>query len=536
MQALTCFVPPSISDVVRMVKSSPSKQCQADPLPTWLLKESIDILAPFLTVLLSTSLRNAEVPATWKHAVVLPLLKSPGLDCAEVRNFRPVSNLPFLSKLLERVVNSQIVAHLMNNDLMPRDQSAYRRGHSTETAVLRIYNDIVEAIANGRLALMGLLDLSSAFDTVDHDILARRLELTFGLKGLTLSWLRDYLHGRTQSVCWAGSMSATRRVCCGVPQGSVLGPLLFLLYVSDIGHIVRSSGLAAHVYADDVQVLGSCLPMESEWLRHKFKECISLVQRWTADNRLSLNPGKTDLLWFSTPRRRHLISRDPITVGGVDIAISTETRLLGVLLDETLSFEGHIGNVTRICHYHLRKIRDIRRFLPTPDAIKLVRAIILARVDYCNSVLLGLPATQLRRLQSVINVACRLIFGARKYDHVTPLLRDSLHWLPISERIIYKRCWLTFRAVHDPSCPRYLSELITRHSTGDQGMKLRSSLGLQLVVPPPSKTATFGDRSFFRGNPQLWNSLPRDVTTVISPELFSKKLKTYLFSNSYFVL
>lgn len=166
-------------------------------------------------------------------------------------------------------------------------------------------------------------------------------------------------------------------------------------------------------------------------------------------------------------------------------------------------------------------------------AIQLIRALVLSRVDQCNGVLLGLPESQLSRLQSVLNASSRLIFGARWNDHVTPLLRDKLHWLGVRERITYKRCLITYRALNDTTCPDYISTLVCRATTNDRRAELRSSSRTFLIVPPPSKTAVFGDRSVTRGNPALWNSLPSDVINAKSVGCFEKLLKTHLFNISY---
>ena len=415
---------------------------------------------------------------------------------------------------------------------MPQEQSANRKGHSTETAIMKIYNDIVDAIAEGRVALLSLLDLSSAFDTVDHEILVRRLSTSYGVNGRVLSWIEDYLKGRTQSVSWDCSTSALRPVLSGVPQGSVLGPLLFVLYVADVARIIGAHGLSSHAYADDCQIYSSCSPSDSATLRTAMSDCIGGVKHWMAVNRLSLNSSKTEFMWLSTPRRRHLISHTALIVEGVEIAPTTELRLLGVLLDESLSLVGHISSVTRSCYYHLRKIRDIRRYLPTSTVVRLVLALVLARADYCNSILLGLPDSQLRRLQSVLNASARMIYGAGREEHTTSFLK-KLHWLRIPERIIYKRCLLTFRALHDPSCPDYLSSLLHRPANQESRRHLRSDNRLQLVVPPPAKTPKFGDRSFSRGNPQLWNLLPEDVVNETTAESFAKRLKTHLFNISF---
>lgn len=291
----------------------------------------------------------------------------------------------------------------------------------------------------------------------------------------------------------------------------------------------------SHSYADDGQIYSSCLPENTDGLRERFERCIVAVMKWAEENRLTLNPAKTELLWLCTPRRQNLLSRDSFKVGGVDIAPTAYLRLLGIQLDETLTFEPHITELIRRCHYQLRRIGSVRRYLPVTGTIQLVRALVLSRLDYCNSVLLGITAARMNRLQSVLNHAARVVFRSRWSDHVTPLLRDRLHWLRVPERIIYKRCWFTFRALHDPNCPEYLATLVQRTTTNERRSHLRSSHHGKLLVPPPAKTAKMGERSFTRGNPTLWNTLPDNVTSTDSAGLFKKNLKTYLFRRDCYV-
>ena len=231
---------------------APTKSCAFDPIPTFLLKEVIDVLLPYLTSMVNASLREVRLPRSQKHAVVTPLLKKAGLNADELKNYRPVSNLTFTSKLAERAVLARVVGTWKCIDgLMPRFQSAYRRFHSTETAVLKVLSDIFAAADCQQLTL-GLLDLSAAFDWVDHDILLRRLKNKYSVSGTALGWIASYLSDRTQQVYYEGRLSAVSQLLFGVTQGSVLGPLLFLLYVAGVFDVIDDSGCLAHSYADDL--------------------------------------------------------------------------------------------------------------------------------------------------------------------------------------------------------------------------------------------------------------------------------------------
>jgi len=186
------------------------------------------LLSPFITLLFNKWLITGCFPAAFKQALVRPLLTTPGLDASDRKSFRPVSNLPLLSKLLERVVQVRLQAFLDINRLMPTTQSAYRKYHGTETATAKVFNDLLLATDRGQVSALCLLDLTTAFDTVDHQLLLRRLERQFGLRGIVLGWFQSYLSGRSYHVIYAGSTSSVIYIVCSVPQGSVLGPLLFI--------------------------------------------------------------------------------------------------------------------------------------------------------------------------------------------------------------------------------------------------------------------------------------------------------------------
>ena len=201
------------------------------------------------------------------------ILKKTDLDPTDARSNRPISDLSVLSKLLERLVAKQFVTYLRDNSLLPDRQSAYRSHHSTETAVLRVLAEILLALDTGNLAVLTLLDLSAAFNSVDHDILLQRLQMSYGLGGGVLGWFRSYLNGRTQYVRSSTTSSTPSSVLYGVPQGSIL----FLLYTADLLQLINCHQLHPHAYADDTQIYGFCNPSDADLLQERMSVCVDEV-------------------------------------------------------------------------------------------------------------------------------------------------------------------------------------------------------------------------------------------------------------------
>ena len=408
---LHLFTPVTQTEIIEMVLALPDKQCLSDPLPTWLLKKSVNVLAPFLCWLFCRSLEHGVVPSSMKSAYITPILKKADLDSSDPKSYRPISNLSVLSKLLERLVSKQLVAYLLENDLFPDLQSAYRSNHSTETAVLKVLSDILLALDSGKLALLSLLDLSAAFDSVDHDTLLQRLQTSYGLGGNVIAWFASYLTGRTQYVRTAASRSISLAVLFGVPQGSVLGPILFLLYVADLLQLVKRHGLHPHCYADDTQIYGFCDPSDVDALQERLSVCIDEVFSWMMSNRLQLNPSKTEVLWCSSARRQHQIPTGPVRVGDTSVQPVRTVRNLGVYIDADVTMSAHVTAVVKACFAALHQIRSVRRSMTRTTLLTLVHALVVTEVDYCSSVLSGISGQLLQRLQSVFNAAARLVFS-----------------------------------------------------------------------------------------------------------------------------
>ncbi len=237
---LTESKPSSEEEVMEIVTKSPNKYCKLDPIPTNLIeKECIDVL-PLLIRIINISLQIGGMPKVLKKAIITPLIKK---LCIELINtiYRSVSNLAFLSKHIERTVAIQLMNHLIENNLTDTFQFAYRKGYGTETALLKVQNDILMEMDKENAVLHALLDLSAAFDTIDHDILPKRLSTRYCIEGIALNWFHSYLSNRTQTVIIASSESTLEPLKYGVPQGSILGSILFSIYNSTIGEIIKNT-------------------------------------------------------------------------------------------------------------------------------------------------------------------------------------------------------------------------------------------------------------------------------------------------------
>ena len=502
--------------------------CDLDPFPTALLKSNLSAISPLITQAANVILQSGHFPTPLKTAVIRPLLKKPSLDPEIPANTRPVSNLPWFSKFIEKIVADQLKAHLIKNNLFDQFQSGFRSGHSTETALVRVVNDLLMSADDGSPSLLILLDITAAFDTIDHNILLQLLHSTIGLDGTTLKWFTSYLTDRTEYVALGKTRSRIHSVTCGVPQGSVLGPTLFTLYTIPLGRIIRNHGLHFHCYADDTQLYLRLRPTPSTpQPLATLDSCLGEIEAWMKLNYLQLNSSKTQAIQIGTPHQINSFPITSITFSGQTIPLSTSVTNLGVMIDSQLTFETHIKSLCQKSFYHLRNISKIRRMLSQEAAKKLVHAFVSSRLDYCNALLIGISSRCLQKLQYIQNSAARILMRVRKYEHITPTLK-KLHLLPISSRVEYKISLLTHQCLYG-NAPSYLKELLTPKTCV---RTLRSATG-NLLSDPKWRLETWGKRAFSRIAPKLWNALPCHLRAPQLVETFKRQLKTHLFSKAF---
>ena len=276
--------------------------------------------------------------------------------------------------------------------------------------------------------MLVLLYLSAAFDTVYHQILFSRLERCLGITGTALTWIKSYLTGRSQAVSVNDILSEKQQLPFGLPQGSVLGPLLFVAYTLPLGDVARSHGISFHLYADDTQLYVSLDTKDRQNNNHtirKLETCLTDIKRWMCANKLKLNDDKTDLIIVSSPYYKSIGNDISIHIGDIDVTPSKHTRNLGVMFDSFMAMDAHINTICKACYLQLQHIRKMKPLLNQDALCTVVHAFISSRLDYCNSLLVEVPEVHIQRLQRIQNIAARIITGSKKQDHITPVPKYS---------------------------------------------------------------------------------------------------------------
>ena len=372
------------------------------------------------------------------------------------------------------------------------------------------------------------LDLSAAFDCIDTQTMIRRLEHTFGIKNTPLRWLSSYLDGRSQFVR-VGSAKSNCTMCeYGVPQGSVLGPILFSLYIAPITQLAISSGVNIAQYADDSQLYIHLQSNNSNSSITAVKDCFTVLHKWFAANGLQLNATKSEAIVLGTPAMlRCNTGLTELNLEATALPLSTCVRNLGVYIDSQLTFNQHVDKLCQTSYYHISSLRHVRNCLDVGIAREIASCIVGSRLDYCNAILYGTSKQNLHKLQLIQNTLARVVVGVRKRDHITPVLQQ-LHWLPIAYRIKYKIALLTFKTLTSKR-PEYLSELI---SFDEPARQLRSSAHRRLAVV--KCRTTFASRAFCHAAPSVFNSLPAALTSNLpSLDSFKRAVKTLLFEQAF---
>ena len=414
---------------------------------------------------------------------------------------------------------------MTEHSLHPPLQSAYRSHHSTETALVKVVNDLLLAIDRKQSAYLIMLDLSAAFDTVNHEVLLERLRSDLGMVGDIQTWLQSYFIGRKQTVRVDGGISTPQPLKTGVPQGSLLGPFCFPPYTAPLFNIIHEHGCDVHMYADDTQIYLFFENCESKENLAKLELCISDIREWMK-NHLKLNDSKTEFI-ILTSARRNIPDTNSVKIGESHILAVPSAKNIGAIIDSHLSMEKQVSNVCKNCYLSMHQISQIRQYLTEDATAKLVNALITSKLDFNNSLLIGIPDYLIRRLQLIQNNAARLVTRSNPTS-ITSLLK-KLHWLPISFRIKYKVLLLCYKCLNNLA-PSYLASMLKPFVSNREGLR---SGDKDSLAQPTARLKTYGDRAFSVYAPRQWNGLPESLKQCPSVDSFKTNLKTYLFKQAF---
>lgn len=511
--------PPSISDltinnngILKLLCSlNISKASGPDLLPARVLKETAREISPILTFIFSKSYSTGSCPHDWKDANICPVYKKGPKHTPS--NYRPVSLTSICCKIFEHILHSHISTHLQTHNILLPNQHGFRRNHSCETQLILTINDLTHTLnkLRGITIDMGILDFSKAFDTVPHERLLSKCH-RIGVRGKTLMWLRSFLVGRRQRVLVNGSSSTWQEVISGVPQGTVLGPLLFLIYINDISHNL-TPGTVTRLFADDCVIYR---PIRSPVDRQILQSDIDTLQRWAETWQMCFNPKKCNIMHISTRRTCH---PHPYFMAGIELESVKEHRYLGVTLTSSLSWNAHVDAQCSKASGLLGLLRRNLAKCSTLSKTTAYQALVRPHLEYSASAWDPHSIRNIQKLEQVQRQAARFIFNSYSpYQSVTTLLA-TLNWQPLQVRRQHARLTTFYRLLNkDIALP---PNLVTPGS-----QRTRSS--------HPFKCSHIGatiDQYKFSFVPRTiphWNSLPLTIVSAPSTECFRSRLASYL--------
>lgn len=512
----------TVSKILRNLKSN---AVGADEISLDMLLSIFPFTFEVITNIINKSITTSIFPTAWQEALIKPIPKKD--NPLELKDLRPISILPCISKILEKIIYNQLSDFLESNNILPNMQSGFRKKRGTTTALVDVVDEILGAQDAGQGTILVLLDYSRAFDTINVPLLIAKLQY-YGLSAEAINWFASYLSYRTQSVelrRYDGSTSKSkyRPVFRGVPQGSILGPLLFILYSADVINTI--SHCRYHMYADDIQVYISFPPNETHEAVEKLNEDLNNIASWSDSNCLVLNPTKTKYMILGSKNQiQKICNKNPmVRVQGEDIERVTEARNLGVVMDESLRFEKHILNTVRNCFYRLKVLYRIRPYIKTEVRIRLCESLVLSKLNYADIVTGPRLLTRTKNLiQKVQNACARYCFEIPPHTHVTPFLNNA-GIMKMEFRRQLHFATLLFGVVKF-KVPQYLfhklqwaSDVHTTHNT---------RAASYLILMPRHTSAAF--RGSFKYNAtKCWNNLPpplRNLNTIICFKFKYKKL------------
>jgi len=477
------------------------------------------VVVHFIRHIFNCILESSTFPDCWKKSLILPFPKNK--NPKQMSDLRPISVLPVLSKVFEKLVAEQLRTHLIHCDILPKTQSGYRPGYGCSVALLDLIDDICRALDDGELTALVLLDYSKAFDTINHSLLLSILHF-IGLGDSSVALFSSYLFNRQQSVVVSGSHSQPLLVRSGVPQGSILGPILFTIYTSNLYDCLNCCKY--HVYADDTQLYRSFKLSEVESNINYINDDLKSLSEVSRKFNLAINSSKSNVLLFGNRQTR--IEAEPLVniyVEGSKLSLTDSAKCLGVLLEPDLRFKRHIRCLIQKSFSTLKFLYSNRHILNKKLKILLCESLILSRFNYCDVVYHRfLDASDRERIQKVQKACLRFIHSIRMRDRVSHLLGGT-GWLSMADRRgLHSAC--LYHKIMSTQRPSYLHDRV-RYRTDVHNLNVRRK---DLLDVPKHRTEAY-KRSFSYSIVQCYNNIP-DLIKLYSFQGFKRKVKQMIIS------
>ena len=513
----TCFFKPTDeAEITKLIKKLGSRKSAGhDGIKSDVIKMVANEISYPLKLLFNKSLANGSVPDELKIAKVVPIYKKDSPEC--FGNYRPVSVLPCLSKILERIVYNRTYDFLTKNEILYKQQYGFRSNHSTYMAVHDFVNNISDAIDKDKHTIGIFMDLSKAFDTIDHNILLNKL-YHYGLRGISYDWFKNYLSNRKQFVTYNSCKSPKESVSCGVPQGSILGPLLFILYMNDICY--TSKLLNTILFADDTTVFCSH-PNLSTLCKNVNKE-LKEVSNWFKANKLSLNAKKTNLMYLGTRKQTSDVTDDvehAIYLDGCKLSRVTEAKFLGITIDENLTWKKHVDNFSKVCSRNIGVLSKVKSFLPANTMYTLYCSLVLPYLNY-GLLLWGNSSKQnVNKVFKIQKRAIRVITNSDYLSSTKPLF-NRLKTLNVFDMYTREVATFMFKYKND-MLPLSFNHFFTIHRD-NHDYNTRNRDDFKFPAQKIETISSFG--------PKVWNKLPKNVKQANTLNQFRSLLKSELLS------